>query len=327
MERIDWKSMIPRGEDVLLKINLTWDFLRPGVDTGPWVVEGLAGVLSEHAGRIYLGESSQVLVNATRALKRTGMAAVAERKGLVWHNFSDHEWVERDMDGIQFSIPEICTRMPVVSVPVVKTHYRTTISAALKNLYGCLNDGRHNYHYRLADFLTRVNEEIPVAFTLADGTVSLEGSGPKPGTPKRTDFLAISTDRVALDASLARLMGFDPECIETISRADGRVGSTNGIVETPLPPLEAVPSFRFLPARPNFVARVEKKLRGGRERRKGPASDGALMQVMKTGAKLWYNLAYYLLGQSREARRWVIESPYGAQWTGAPEADGSGQQQ
>jgi hypothetical protein len=253
------------------------------------------------------------------------MATVVERLGLVWHNFSDHEWVARELDGVPFSIPEICTRMPVVSVPVVKTHYRTTISAALKNLYGCLNDGRHNFHYRLADFLTRVNEEIPVAFTLADGTVSLEGNGPKPGTPKRTDFLALSTDRVALDASLARAMGFDPECIDTIRRADGRVGSMHQVVEKALPPLESVPSFSFVPARPNFVARVEKKLRGGRKRRTAPGGDGALMQVMKTGAKLWYNLAYYLLGQSTEAARWTRESPYGAQWTGAPEAEGNGQ--
>ena len=263
-----------------------------------------------------MGESSQILVDANRALETSGVGAVVERRGLVWHNFSGNEWQTVERGGLSFSIPAICTRMPVVSVPVVKTHYRTTISAALKNLYGCLDDGRHNYHHRLADYLTAVNECIPVAFTVADGTVSLEGDGPKPGIPVFTGFVAGSSDRVALDTSLARTMGFDPAGIETIVKAEGRAGTSSGLEEISIPPLEAVPRFRLKPAGPNFVARVEKALRGGRG---GGRSDGPFMKPLRLGARYWYRIAYHLRGQRREALRFISRIPCGDQWLGREE--------
>lgn len=319
IEAAGFRDLLPRGEDVLVKINLTWDYLRPGVDTSPWVVEAFAEAVGDHVGRIHLGESSQVLVDATRAFQVTGMKAVAHRRNLVWHDFSRERWVPRESAGLSFSIPEVCTRMPVVSIPVVKTHYRSVISVALKNLYGCLDDNRHNYHYRLADYVTAVNAVIPVLFTLADGTFSLEGNGPKPGIPRRTDFLAASEDRVALDYSVSRVMGLDPLSVETTLKADGTVGSTSDVLDVCLPPLASPPSFRFVKAAPNFVARVEHALRGGRK--KEPGTDGPLIGIMKYGAKRWYNLAYHLLGQGRQARRIIEESYYGPQWRGLPEPE------
>ena len=318
LEALRWTEVIPAGEDVLLKVNLTWDFVRPGVNTSPWVVEAIARRLSTRCGTIYIGESSQVLVNATRAFAVTRMKDVADRNGLVWHNFSENDWERVRIDGLEFGIPAICLRMPVVSVPVVKTHYRTGISVALKNLYGCLDDNRHNYHYRLADYAAAVNRAIPVAFTVADGTVSLEGSGPKPGIPKQTDFLAGSRDRVALDRSLTGVMGLDPGSVELTDRAEGIAGSSRELEEVPLPPLEGLPSFSFRKAEPNFVARVEGRLRG-RTGTGAPPKDGPFMGLLKTGAKRWYRIAYHLLGQGREARDWIEHSVYGPQWAGMPE--------
>lgn len=319
MDAVEARSLLPAGMDVLLKINLTWDFVRPGVDSSPWVVEAVASYLQGHVGQIWLGESSQVLVDASRAFLRTGMSEVARRLDLRWHNFSENNWVPVEEQGLRFFIPEICTRMPVVSIPVVKTHYRTTISAALKNLYGCLDDNRHNYHYRLADYLTAVNTRIPVVLTVADGTVSLQGNGPKPGIPIQTDFTAASTHRVALDRSLALTMGFDPGEIGIIRAADGLVDGEADSREIALPPMSEVPRFHFIPARPNFVARVEKRLRG---KRQGPGKDGPLMGPLKLGAKFWYRLSYRLFGQRRDAVRWISDSPYGAQWSGLPESGG-----
>lgn len=320
LEAMDFRSLLPAGGDILVKINLTWDYLRPGVDTSPWVVEGFAEAVAGHVGRIYLGESSQILVDATRAYNVTGMREAAGRHGLVWHDFSKHEWVQREVDGLSFGIPEICTRMPVVSIPVVKTHYRSVISVALKHLYGCLDDNRHNYHYRLADYILAVNSAIPVVLTLADGTYSLEGSGPKPGIPKRTDFLAASTDRIALDHSVSRVMGIDPMSVETTVKGNGRIGTFEGAEDVCLPPMTEPPSFQFVRAAPNFVAKVEKAIRG-RRKRTGPGTDGPLIGIMKYGAKRWYNLAYYLLGQNRQARRIMDNSVYGPQWKGFPEPE------
>ncbi len=319
MEALGWRDRLPPGGDVLLKVNLTWDYFRPGVDTGPWVLEAVSSVLSERFERIWVGESGQVLVDADRALEASGAGEVVRRRGLLWHNFSRNEWVGVERNGLSFGIPAICTRMPVVSIPVVKTHYRTVISVALKNLYGCLNDGRHNYHHRLSDYLTAVNECIPVAFTVADGTVSLEGDGPKPGSPLYTGFVAASADRVALDASISRVMGFDPGSIAIIRAAEGVVGTAEDLEDVCIPPLESPPRFRFTPARPNFVARVERLLRGGRS---GGRSDGPLMKPLRICARHWYRIAYHLKGQRREALRFIGNLPCRGQWLGDPEDDG-----
>ncbi|MBN2587336.1 MAG: DUF362 domain-containing protein [Candidatus Fermentibacteraceae bacterium] len=318
LEAMDFRRLLLRKEDILVKINLTWDYLRPGVNTSPWVVEAFAEAVGDHVGRIYLGESSQILVDAGRAFRVTRMKEAAERHGLSWQDFSKNRWVPAEADGLSFGIPEICTRMPVVSIPVVKTHYRSVISVALKHLYGCLDDNRHNYHYRLTDYVLAVNSVIPAALTLADGTFSLEGSGPKPGIPKQTDFVAASADRVALDYSVSCVMGIDPLSVDTTVRGNGRVGTFEGLEEVCLPPMAHLPAFHFAQAVPNFVARVEKVLRGGR-RRKGPGTDGPLIGIMKYGAKRWYNLAYYLLGQNRQAGRIIGQSIYGPQWKGLPE--------
>lgn len=316
LEAMDFTSLLPAGGDVLLKINLTWDYLRPGVVTSPWVVDAAARVLARHCGAVHVGESSQILVDATDALVNSRMVDVVDRNGLVWHDFSKETWEEREVDGLSFSIPRVCTRMPVVSLPVVKTHYRSVLSIALKNQYGCLDDNRHNYHYRLTDYAVAVNKAVPVVFTLADGTVSLEGGGPKPGKPLRTDFLSASTDRVAIDSSLARVMGLDPARIPLITSADGVLGDASSPREVCLSPLEEVPRYEFEPARPNFVARVEGLLRG---RRTEPKTDGPFMGALKRGARLWYRIAYRLLGQKAEAERWMDDPRYGPQWRGLPE--------
>lgn len=318
LDATDWKELLPRNEDILVKINLTWDYVRPGVDTSPWVVEAFTERIKGHVGRIFLGESSQILVDATRAYSITRMKDVAERQGLIWHNFSDNRWIRKEADDLRFSIPEICTRMPVVSIPVVKTHYRSVISVAMKHLYGCLDDNRHNYHYRLADYVVAVNSQIPVVLTLADGTVSLEGNGPKPGIPRQTDFLAASTDRIALDYSIAEVMGIDPLSVETTVKGDGVTGSYNNVENVCLPPLSQRPSFSFRKAAPNFVAKVERRIRGKKEQ-EGPGTDSPLIGIMKIGAKRWYNLAYYLLGQNREAKQFMKNNVYGPQWMGKPE--------
>ena len=318
LDAADWKKLLPRKEDILIKINLTWDYVRPGVDTSPWVVEAFAKKVKDHVGQIYLGESSQILVDATRAYTVTRMKEVAEREGLIWHNFSENSWIPKVVGDLRFSIPEICTKMPVVSIPVVKTHYRSVISIAMKHLYGCLDDNRHNYHYRLADYVVAVNSLIPVIFTLADGTVSLEGNGPKPGIPKQTDFLAASTDRIALDYSVAEVMGIDPLSVSTTVKGNGVSGSYEQIENVCVPPLSHRPSFSFKKAAPNFVAKVEKRFREKKEQT-GPGTDSPLLGIMKTGAKCWYNLAYYLSGQNREARHFMDNNIYGPQWKGLPE--------
>lgn len=318
LDNFDWQSLLPKGQDVLLKVNLTWDYLRPGVNTSPWVVEAVCRRLKGYSGQVYIGESSQVLVDASKALRVQRMSDVVERQNVKWHNFSDNRWTNVTVNGLNFGIPEICTKMPVISLPVVKTHYRSVISVAMKHLYGCLNDGRHNYHHSLTDYIIAVNKAIPTTFILADGTVSLEGNGPKPGISKQTDFLALSKDPVAMDYSIAKVMGVNPQEVDSIMKGNNAIGSYEDINEICIPPLEQLPSFLFKRAEPNFVAKIEKKIRGNRTDKKSQ-DDGPFIGIMKAGAKRWYNISYSIFGQKKEAQAWKNSLPYGPQWLGKSE--------
>ena len=46
-----------------------------------------------------------------------------------------------------------------------------------------------------------------------DGTIALEGNGPKTGIPREVGLVGAGSGLVAVDAVFAKLMGFDPRAI------------------------------------------------------------------------------------------------------------------
>jgi uncharacterized protein (DUF362 family) len=52
----------------------------------------------------------------------------------------------------------------------------------------------------------------------------MEGDGPILGTPKPLGLLAVGLNPTALDATLARLAGFDPAKVPYLALAAGRLG-------------------------------------------------------------------------------------------------------
>jgi uncharacterized protein (DUF362 family) len=52
----------------------------------------------------------------------------------------------------------------------------------------------------------------------------MEGDGPIMGTPKPMGLLAVGLNLTAVDATLARITGFDPYRVPYLALADGRLG-------------------------------------------------------------------------------------------------------
>jgi uncharacterized protein (DUF362 family) len=52
----------------------------------------------------------------------------------------------------------------------------------------------------------------------------MEGDGPIMGTPKPSHLVVMGTNLPAVDATCARLMGFNPELIEYLRHASGTLG-------------------------------------------------------------------------------------------------------
>jgi uncharacterized protein (DUF362 family) len=316
MEDAHWREHITRGADVALKVNLGWDVFLPGAVSAPWVVEGVIQTMRDHVGRIYLVESNQVVVDVERVLRQTRLDEVCRRHDVEWVNMSRGRFVlTKDPSRLalrEVYIPEILTRSELITLPVMKTHNKSTITGAIKNQWGCLQTLRHNYHLVLSEALVDLNTMLKPRFAVMDGTIGLEGDGPKSGRPKEVGLVLASSDIVALDATAAQIMGFDPAQIAHIQLcahhnlgvADPQqieiAGEQIRDVRTP-----------FAPARHNAVSWLELFLRQSTVRRL--VFDTPLFNLMCWGARRYYDLWELRLG--RKLREQVLQnSPYAAQW-------------
>ncbi len=317
MELARWRQYLSPGADVALKPNLGWDKLIPGAISAPWVVEGVVLAIREHVGALFLVESDQVVMDVERALRLTGLDEVCRRHGVTWCNMSrgiqvrvrdDRRLVLRDVN-----LPELLTRTQLVTMPVLKTHNKTTVTGALKNQWGCLETLRHSFHLVLDDAIADVNALLQPRFAVMDGTVGLEGNGPKSGRPREANLVLASANLVGLDAVAARLMGFDPAGIRHLATcAAAGLGSASGPVVVG-EEVEAVQQ-RFRPARHNPVSWLELLLRRSLVRRL--AFDTPVFRLMCWGARRYYDLWDATAGRRRR-RRFLAASPYAAQWPAA----------
>jgi hypothetical protein len=103
----------------------------------------------------------------------------------------------------------------------VKTHVLTGISCALKNHWGLLPRLRYQYHPFVDEVVVEINRQIRHTIaTIADGTICMEGSGPKTGVPRVCNVLLAGTDRVAVDAAVLDFMGMDPGLAPHVKKAE-----------------------------------------------------------------------------------------------------------
>jgi uncharacterized protein (DUF362 family) len=316
LEAADWTRAVPRGAEVSLKVNLGWDLFIPGAITSPLFAEALIETIRDHVGRIYMVESDQVLEDIERAFHDSGMAAVCRRTGVAWVNMTHapsvvHE-APQNLVLKRIEVPRILRDTLLITVPVLKTHAKTRISGALKNQWGCIGTMRHEYHLVLDDALADLNDALRPALSVMDGTVGLEGDGPKSGWPRVADLALCSRDPVALDSVEAQVMGLDPASVGHLARCADRglgVWQPSLIEVRGVALAEARQQFRA--ARHNAVSRVETLLR--RSFAKRLFFNTPIFDVCLLGAKLYYR--QWALRHRRRALDFVRAHPvYGPQW-------------
>lgn len=263
MERGNWKKYIKKDRDIALKINLGWDLFIPGSITSPLVTEGVIKTIYYYVKNIYIVESNQVLENIEKAFYRSNTNKICDSYSKVkWLNLSKLEkvTVKHNQNSILKSvdIPKDFLSMDFITVAVMKTHDKSTITGALKNQWGCLPESRHEYHLQLNQAISDINTLIKPVFSVIDGSVGLEGNGPKNGRPKEMNLILASHDPVAVDTIMSELMGFDSSKIEHLKycyeRKLGEINLNNiDIVGG------KISDFRkhFKPAKHNLISRLE----------------------------------------------------------------------
>lgn len=111
-----------------------------------------------------------------------------------------------------------------------------------------LLDNRDQLHATgLQDAIIAANQIIRsnrLAVNILDARYGQQGEGPHFGDPVEPGFLLFSTDPVAIDSYAARLMGFEPRSIRTITlAAESGLGSIDAQISgDPLSPMQFTPS-------------------------------------------------------------------------------------
>jgi uncharacterized protein (DUF362 family) len=137
-------------------------------------------------------------------------------------NLSKSPLVKLDFKGRYFDspqLPEILVNSHFfVSVAAAKTHYLTTITGALKNQFGVLpRKDQAFYHSSIDDVVIDLNRIIQPNLCIVDARVGVEGwNGPK---TRPLGAFIMGYMPASVDATMARIMGFDPSDIRHVMEA------------------------------------------------------------------------------------------------------------
>ena len=212
----------------ILKDNITWHNVFPGVNTTPWQLEGtILGLKNAGFNELTAVHNHTVVTLPEKGEEELKFKPIYEKFNIpVLFNFKeeDMKWVEYKPKfktlalhkifpkGIR--IPDYFAGKNIVQLPTVKSHSYTTYTGALKNAFGGLLNYRRHYthtwiHETLVDLLAIGKEIHPGMFATMDGTTAGSGPGPRTVIPHDKHVILAAADQVAIDSVAARLMGFD----------------------------------------------------------------------------------------------------------------------
>lgn len=242
-------NLIAPGDVVLIKPNLVEPAAPDsGQITSPGVIEAVARYCLEHsAARVIIGEGPgyyQPESYLRDCFTRTGVSRIAERLGVEWVLFDEHRYRTfkniSDSTPREFRVTEFafsCDKF--INLPVLKTHYLTTVTLAMKNLKGCLKrEDKPAFHYRdLSRAVVALSKIVRPTLNIIDATrrpVRQLGSGyQREAAETGGGLLIASRDIVAVDAVGSALMGLDPAGVRTVS-----LGAAAGLGESDLTRME-----------------------------------------------------------------------------------------
>jgi uncharacterized protein (DUF362 family)/Pyruvate/2-oxoacid:ferredoxin oxidoreductase delta subunit len=213
------------GEWILLKPNMLVGE-EPGklISPHPTVMSAVAKLFRERTDRLSYGDSPGFGKPET-GLRKAGLAAAAEEHGARLADFTNGREVSFPQSPFTrtFFLAEgalACDAM--VSISKLKSHAFMRMTGAVKNQFGCVAGmSKASFHLKLqdpADFgkmLAALSVCLKPRLYVMDGIVAMQGNGPRGGDPCPMRVLLFSTDPVALDSVMCRLVGLDPALLLT----------------------------------------------------------------------------------------------------------------
>ena len=229
VEMAEADKVLDPSSTTILKDNITWHLLFPGVNTTPWQLEGtILGLKDLGFTDIVDVHNHTVVTDPHKGEVNLRFKPVYEKYDIpIKYNFIDDDmkWEIYEPkarmhilhkifpEGIR--VPDYFHGKNIIHLPTMKTHTYTQYTGAMKNAFGGLLNFRRHYthtwiHETLVDLLAIQKEIHSGVFATMDGTTAAEGPGPRTVRPHDKNVILASADQVAIDAVASKAMGFDP---------------------------------------------------------------------------------------------------------------------
>ena len=211
MRLVKYDQVLPRDQDLILKLNLSWTKYFPACSSQPWQVDGVLKTLIDDGydrARLFPVENKTVVTNPIKGCRNNKWEPVLRRHGVPFIPLPDVEWMvyrvhSRRCSSSTGSSPRAsrsrrCTwGRTSLHLPTVKTHGHSTTTGAIKNAFGgLLKEVRHYahefIHEVLVDLMYMQRELHPGVFAVMDGTVMGDGAGPRTMVPRVGNLILAS---------------------------------------------------------------------------------------------------------------------------------------
>lgn len=220
------RNFISTDENILLKPNiLTGANPERCITTHPQIFRAISEILLEKRFSISYGDRPGI-VPPLIAAKKSGLAEIADLLKIPFADFNTtytHHFNEGKFIKSFDFYKAIADHRAFISLPKFKTHTFTKITGAVKNQFGCLTFiPRREYHAHMnnpvlfSKMILDLNQAIHPRLYIVDAIEAMEGDGPVGGNPVKLNLIAISSDPVALDATLCRVINLDPSIVPSV---------------------------------------------------------------------------------------------------------------
>lgn len=241
------KRFVKKNEKVLLKVNLlSAKEPKKAVTTHPEFVRAVARAVRAAGGNPFVGDSPAGLFSKrylNKAYRRSGLENLAVEEEISL-NFDTGAKKMNIPEGKRLQRSPICDYAlkadKVIALPKLKTHSFQYLTLACKIMYGVVPGlTKAKYHARFprrdifADMLLDILTVLKPQLYIMDGIMGMQGQGPGSGEPVKMNLVLASTDFVAMDISICKILGVEPVGIPALKRAKIR-GLWPEIIDYPI---------------------------------------------------------------------------------------------
>jgi len=230
------RVFVKPGDRVLIKPNLLK--AKPpdaAVTTHPEIVRSVIRLVREAGGIAMVGDSPG-MGDLRNVCEKAGILDVVYEEGAALASLDEAVEVKNRGRFQRFEVARAAYEADmIINLPKLKTHGMTTLTGAVKNLFGCI-PGKRKVQWHLTTgvnhghFMTMLVELcflLKPRLTIMDAVIGMEGNGPGSGDPRRIGVIIAGCDPVAVDVIAAQVLGVPPERLPLI-----RAAAAAGLGET-----------------------------------------------------------------------------------------------